>query len=528
MKPATKMLQQVRRGMQSAAYSNALYRKILASGEGTDRLHFTLPDPWPGDAQAGLALMTGERSMFDSASAVSLRHAGMVLRNLRAVGTEAARQMAVKLIENWLAYNDNWSEDEWAPDVLGERIAGWISLYEFYAPAASPEFVKQLTNSIHRQWKHLTRTLPPTLTGVAGLRSIKGLVYGGFNFPEGDKALSLAFDMLKRQLAAEILPDGGSLSRNPSVQLHMLRHLIDLRSAFRAAEVEVPEVLQASITAMVPVVKFFRHGDGGLALFHGSTEETALLIDAVLTQAEVKSRVLRRLPDMGYERLTAGRSWLLADCAAPPARCIDMSGHAGLLAFEFGNGKERLIVNCGAVTDANAAWRAACAATAAHSTLTVEDKNACEVMPTGSVLSSVRLDAQRYEQDGLHCIEMKHDGYQPKFGIIHERVLALAEDGEELRGRDVLTGSMHRNYTLRWHLHPGVQASLVQSGQAALLRMPSGAGWKLRIESGQLELEPSIYCGNGVPRRSLQLKVSGRTDGAETSIVWSLAREKRN
>jgi hypothetical protein len=26
----------------------------------------------------------------------------------------------------------------------------------------------------------------------------------------------------------------------------------------------------------------------------------------------------------------------------------------------------------------------------------------------------------------------------------------------------------------------------------------------------------------------LQLKVSGRTDGAETTVIWSLTREKRN
>lgn len=528
MKPASKIIQKVRRSVQTAAYSNILYRKILASGEGTDRLHFTLPDPWPGDAQAGQVLISGQQSMFENTSAVSLSHAGMVLRNLRAVGTDAARYMAVKLIENWLNYHDNWSEEEWAADVLGERIAAWIGLYEFYAPAATPEFIAGLTASIHRQWKHLVRTVPPTLTGVAGLRAIKGLVYGGLNFPEGDKALGLALDMLKRQLSSEILPDGGTLSRNPSVQLHMLRHLTDLRSAFAAAELELPEFLQTAISAMVPVVKFFRHGDGSLALFHGGIEETPLLIDAVLTQAGSKSRALRRLPDTGYERLTAGRSWLLADCDAPPARTIDKSGHAGLLSFEFGTGRERLIVNCGAMQEATKAWRAACASTAAHSTVTVNDTNACEVMPAGSVLSSAKVGAQRYEQDGLQCLEMKHDGYEQRFSITHERVLALSPEGEELRGRDTLIGPAGHDYTVRWHLHPLVQVSLVQSGQAALLRTPSGSGWRLRIEKGVLDMEQSIYCGNGIPRRSLQLKVSGRTEGAETSMVWSLIREKRN
>src|SRR5262249_46944435 len=150
-------------------------------------------------------------------------------------------------------------------------------------------------------------------------------------------------------------------------------------------------------------------------------------------------------------------------------------------------------------------WRAACASTAAHSTLSIEDHNACEVMPSGRILSSARVDAQRYEQDGVQSIEMIHDGYHQKFGITHHRILSLSQDGEELRGCDMMAGAAGRNFSLRWHLHPLVQASLAQSGQAALLRTPSGTGWRLRIEHGELGLEPSIYCGSGTPRRSLQL-----------------------
>ncbi|MFY9287213.1 MAG: heparinase II/III family protein [Alphaproteobacteria bacterium] len=527
MKPAGKIMQKMRRGVETVAYSNLLYRKILAAGNGPDRLHFTLPDPWPGDAAAGQLLLSAQRSMFDNSSAVSLRQAGTVLRNLRAVGTEAARNMAVILIENWLDHHDSWSEAEWAADVLGERIASWIGFYEFYAPAASAQFAEDLTDSLHRQWKHLVRVMPPNLTGVTGLRAIKGLMYGGLNFPESEKALGLAIDLLKRQLSTELLPDGGSISRNPSVQLHMLRHLVDLRAAFKAAELEIPEILNTAIQAMVPVVKFFRHGDGGLGLFHGSAEETSLLIDAVLNQAEVRSRALRRLPDSGYERLTAGRSLLLADCSAPPPRGYDLSGHAGLLSFEFGIGKERLIVNCGAVLNAGSEWRSACAATAAHSTLGVEDRNACEVMSSGRILSSAQVEAQRFEQDGVQSIEMMHDGYRSKYNIIHRRILSLSADGEELRGSDMLEGPANRNFTLRWHLHPSIQASLAQSGQAALLRTASGSGWRLRIEKGELGLDPSIYCGKGAPRRSLQLKVSGLTEGAQTFVNWSLTREKR-
>ena len=100
----------------------------------------------------------------------------------------------------------------------------------------------EITASLQRQWKHLLRTMPPNLSGVAGLQAIRGLIYGGLNFEDSERALGLASDLLQRQLKAEILPDGCHISRNPSVHLHILRQLAELRAAFKAAELDIPEV----------------------------------------------------------------------------------------------------------------------------------------------------------------------------------------------------------------------------------------------------------------------------------------------
>src|ERR1700722_10090588 len=118
MKPAAKIFKQVRRGAQKVAYGNPIYQKMLASGDVPGRLHFTLPDLWPGDARAGLALIGSQRSLFEGAMPL---HPEAALRNLRAVGTDAARQTAVQLIENWLQHHDQWDDVEWAPDVTGKR-----------------------------------------------------------------------------------------------------------------------------------------------------------------------------------------------------------------------------------------------------------------------------------------------------------------------------------------------------------------------------------------------------------------------
>ncbi len=527
MNQAAKLIGKVRRGVQNVAYGNRIYQRILSAGETPMRLHFAPPDPWPGDANAGIALISEQKEMFPPIEEATLRNTSSTLRNLRAVGTDSARAMCVRLIDRWLEQFDGWDKDEWLPEHLGARIAAWIGFYDFYAPVAPPDFSQRLVMSLHRQWKHLERTMSPSLKGVEAVQAARGLIYGGLNFPDGDNALGFACDLLQRQLAVEILADGGHISRNPSAQMRMLAHLVDIHNVLEMAGIAAPPSIGTSVTALVPGLKLFRHGDGGLALFHGATEEVPLLIDAVLTQAVTRGRVVRRLPETGYERMQAGRSLLIADSASPPPRSHGMEGHAGLLSFEFSSGRERLIVNCGSVPHGPGEWRSACAATAAHSTLTVADTNACDIDSDGSIAGSVMTSSHRFEQNGTHYLEMAHNGYYSRFGLTHTRALQLSADGDTLSGRDALQGRKARPFTLRWHLHPTVQVSLSQGGQTALLRTASGSGWKLKVDKGRLGLESSIYCGSSVPRRTMQIKLTDVTSVEDTIVTWTLARERK-
>lgn len=527
MSQATKLFGKVRRGVQSVAYGNPLYQKLLSVGETPLRPSFTPPDPWPGDAHAGMEMLSDQISMFSFTEDKASVNEATVLRNLRSVGTEAARHACVHLIEGWLRQHDAWNEAEWAPEKLGSRIATWIGFYDFYAPVASEDLVARLMASLHRQWRHLERTITTALKGLPAIDAARGLIYGGLNFPDGEGALGFACEILQRQFVSEILPDGGHVTRNPSDQLHILAHLVDIRNILDMADIHVPASINSCITALAPVLKFYRHGDGGLALFNGSTEETSLMIDAVLVQAVPRGRLLRRLPETGYERLQAGRSLLFIDAASPPPKAFGNNGHAGLASFEFSVGRERIIVNCGSMPNGSPEWRAACAATAAHSTLIVEETNACQIDNQGGVSGHVLSSAQRFERNGVQTVEFAHNGYHSAFGMTHMRTLQLSEDGDILTGSDILQGRKNHAFTIRWHLHPTVQVSLAQGGQSAFLRTPSGSGWRLRVEKGQLALEPSIYCGNAQPRRTIQIKITGTTETEETVIPWTLSRERK-
>jgi len=534
MDSPVKMLSQIRRRVQSVTYGSSIYRLMLDQGPLPDRVRLAVTDPWPGDSKQGQALISSQPALFEgdvcSRDGGRKKHlAHEWLRDLRAVGSDLARRKAVALIHEWIDDQEVWDEEGWAPDVLGARLANWIAFYDFYAPVASDAFQQVQMVSMVRQLRHLINVAPASYTGVQGLNVVKGLIYGGLALLDAEKALGLALDFLKRQLAEEILPDGGVISRSPMRHAEMLRILIDIRTALRQAQLEIPHELALAITRMVPVLKFFRHGDGKLAVFHGGREGETLMLDATQTLSEARGRVLKRLPQMGYERVTAGRSLFLMDVEGPAPRPFDEESHAGLLSFEFSVGRERVIVNCGAGPEADPEWRRAMGATAAHSTVTLGDTNACELLADGGIGHRPQeVTAQRFEQDGYQFIEASHDGYEHRQRVTVQRLIGLANEGDELCGREVIAGPIGRDFTVRWHLHPSVTALLAQGGSAALLRTASGLGWRLRILSasvGDLALESSVYCGSGTPRRTLQLRVMGRTRENPTVIEWTLTRE---
>ncbi len=123
---------------------------------------------------------------------------------------------------------------------------------------------------------------------------------------------------LARETDAQLLPDGGHVERSPRAQLGALEALIAARAALVARQAEVPPALQSAIDRAAPMLRFFRHGDGALALFNGADEETAETVERVLAHAEARGRAPHSAPHVGFQRLQAGRSLVIVDTGAPP------------------------------------------------------------------------------------------------------------------------------------------------------------------------------------------------------------------
>ena len=518
------------------------YRHSLI-GRAPGALRLRLNERWPGDPRRGNAILAGDiefagelvrhpkPAWFPPGAGpgwLAAWHGFGWLDDLVGIGT-AGRDPARALVQSWIAECRAWHPVAWRSDVAATRILAWIVHFDEIASREADRTLRRaMLASIAAQIRHLARVAGWELTGPARLRALKGLLGGLVALGGRETRIIRALRALERELPAQILPDGGHRTRSPSVQLQVLRDLIDVRAVLRAAKLEVPGTLQQTIERMAPVLRFFRHGDRRLALFNNSVEEDGVLVDLVLTRSETRGHAPAQAPHSGFQRMQAGQSLVLVDSGKPPPRGFDNDAHAGTLSFELSQGRDRIVVNCGGYRGPKPAWHRVARASAAHSVLVVGDTNAAEIQADGSVgRAPASVSCERAEDGGHQWIAAAHDGYRRRFGVSYARELYLAADGDDLRGEDRLTGRAGIAFAVRFHLHPAVAASVAEDGSGALLRLPSGVAWRLRAVGAEIGLGDSVYLGSGELRKTQQIVLSGSTGPSGATVRWAIRREPK-
>lgn len=458
------------------------------------------------------------------AACLSALHSFEYLADIAAVGGEAASHCARNLVRSWIEQGDAWHPVTWAPATIGARLAAWLSHAKFLADHADDQFGPIFLDSTARQARHLARAIGDERMAADRFVALKGLIYAAACAVDNRRLLARAIGLLRREIECQISTDGAHVQRSPSIHLLVLAVLIDIRDLLSRTMTGGAIDLDASIDRMASVLRFFRHGDGTLALFNGSSEEIPAIVEAHISKAN--SGVPIPSAAGGFQKISAGNLALFLDAAAPPSPGFDTKAHSGTLSVEFSWRQERLIVNCGIVK--NSGPTDALRSTAAHSTLVVDDVNSAEILPSGGLgRRPQRVDVERGESDGQTWLSAQHDGYAERFGLTHRRRLYVSADGRDVRGEDSVVpvgnaDAAGHDVAIRFHLHPHVQAALVQNGAAILLRLPSGVSWRFQCSVGSPKLEQSVYFGRSDARRTQQIVVAATSGRSGTVIKWAL------
>jgi uncharacterized heparinase superfamily protein len=290
----------------------------------------------------------------------------------------------------------------------------------------------------------------------------------------------------------------------------------------------------------MPMLRFFRHSEGTFAHFNGMGTTPIELLLTLLAHDDSRGAPLSNAPYSAYQRLEAGGAVLIMDTGQAPPPEASLGAHAGCLAFEFSSPSQSLIVvNCGMPANAREEWRSLARATAAHSTVTLNDESSAyfaKAQVFRRVLGGLpmiggptRVSVTREQDSDAITLRATQDGYAAWCGLLHERTIVLAADGTHFEGEDLflaadggalILGTQDR-YAVRFHLHPSVKPSPLTDGRGVLLMTPNREAWTFSTAEGRVQLEESVYLsGNEGPRRTAQIVIHGEAR-LSPRVTWS-------
>lgn len=457
----------------------------------------------------------------------------------------AARQQCAPVAERvfaaWLAANPRPATGPaWAVGNTGHRLMAWL----IHAPLLLSSQDRKLRARVLTTFDDTARWLDrhvgraeDTLAEVAGWTAITA---AGLLLAEGRARRLYGEGGLIRALGDLVSDDGGVLSRSPLGQIEVIELLIKLRACYAAVRSTPPSQLDSIVELLVPPLLTLLHSDGGIGSWQGAGAVPTERIAALIKASGVRTRPLRDGRHWGYQRVSGGKAVLQFDAAPPPLARHARDGCASTLAFEFSHGGERLIVNCGGAAFAGGQIPLRLAqglrATAAHSTLAIDDFNSTAVLINGKLgpgVSEVEVDRRilNGEAGGATRIEASHNGYVARYGLTHRRILILRDDGSELRGEDLLvpTGRRGKRGTigvaLRFHLGPHIELAQGRDGLGVTLALPDGSLWQFRSGREPVTLEESIWAdGSGRPLATRQLVISAKIPRSGESFSWLLKK----
>jgi uncharacterized heparinase superfamily protein len=465
------------------------------------------------------------------------------LRHLRAADSSITRANARALVGEWIALQGAFDTLEgWRPDIVARRIISWLCQAPLVLHDADMKFYRRFLRNLTRQVRYLQRTVNATRDGLPRMQAVIALTYAALCMQGQARLLKSITRKLSDELGRQVLPDGGHASRNPGALIELLLDLLPLRQAFAARNVPPPPALNNAIDRMMPMLRFFRHGDGNFALFNGMGPTRTELVSTVLAYDDARGNPVANAPHSGYQRVQAADALLIVDAGPPPPLAMSAEAHAGCLSFELSARNHRIVVNCGLPAVSRSTWRHVARATAAHSTVTFNDTSSCRFMTSESLKSLLGVpilsgptDVQvaRQERDGGVMLRLSHDGYLDRFGVVHHRSLRLSADGKRLDGEDTFAGahgealSTRRGdaFAVRFHLHPTLKASRHSDGHGAMLVLPNKEVWTFDAYEEKVELEESVYlAGPDGPRRAVQIVIHGRARDVPR-VHWTFAHQ---
>lgn len=440
--------------------------------------------------------------------------------NAREAATRRGEQDA--LLRRWIAENPPGAGEGWEPYPVARRIVNVIK----WVWSDTRDAVVDHSLAVQTRW--LDSHIEFHIGGNHLLADAKALVFAGAFFagPEGSRWHERGVALVRREIAEQVLADGGHYERSPMYHAAALEDVLDLINVLRAHGLPVPPELVGRSHEMLRWLEAMSHPDGEVSFFNDAAFDIAPTFAELTDYARrlgitaTPATAFEALRDSGYVRARSGAAWLAADCAPVGPDYLPGHAHADTLSFEFSLGAQRVLVNSGTSVYGTGAERHRQRGTAAHNCLQIDGADSSEVWAGFRVARRAYPTLHEARSEGARAIiSASHDGYRRLPGrnrVSRKWVL----DGAELRIDDAVAGRCS-TAVAHFHFHPDVRVESV-GGSALALRAGTT---DLRLEftgSSDIAVQPGTWHPRfGESVANIRAAVTLASGSLQSRLTWT-------
>lgn len=353
-------------------------------------------------------------------------------------------------LSKWATANPSSTPDSWDPYPLSLRIVNWIIWHLRVAG-----LTQNLIDHLHTQCRSLTKQLEWHIDANHLWANAKALVFAGCFFTESQAWYQQGMMLINRELERQWHADGGHIELSPMYHAIMTNDLLELIALHQCYAKPYPAKWSELLKQMLSWAETVTHPDGEYAFFNDCAFDIAPNFAALCGTA----KQLQITPyeshnnASGYVRHEDTHYTLIADTAAIGCEYQPGHAHADNLSFELSTNKQRILVNSGTSTYENNKLRHWQRSTAAHNTITVDNKNSSQVWHAFRVAKRARITKRDFKK---RLIAATHNGYTRLHDpILHSRQWRFSEN--HIAITDHIQGKHHHDIDLHCHFHPACQ-----------------------------------------------------------------------
>ncbi len=440
-----------------------------------------------------------------------------------------------KIINLWMLKYPKYKKNVWENSVISKRIISWILNADVILNNGYFEFKRNFLTKIIMQANHLKRNIKFERSYSCRIEVLTALLLTGLVFKEYEENYNTAIKELEKLIREFFDEDGFPLTRNPSDLVFFFRYLILCKECIKDAQKYIPEFLDEIIEKNTSCIREIITPSDQVPLFNGGVEEDLENINKYIENTENKIKKKSRLVG-GIQKLRFKNNHIFFDIGNPPKKNFSKSYQSGPLSFEYYLDGAKIITNCGFGCNISSKAELLSRLTSAQSTLTLNDTSITKFERNklinrifgNSIKNTFKVFNHDYNEDKTIIQSFaSHNGYEKDFGCIFKRKISIDKSTNNLLGCDEILKEKDGkpiNYTLRFHLYPGISAVRTIGGKSVLIQLSKNKSLILTIDHEILLLEKSIFLGGNKILDNTCINVSGNLVNKNKTITWEIKR----